>query len=56
MRKLFVNNYIAQKFLFIEAWKQRYGSRNDIQFVGIHTVFEGHSYQTHCFWLLSYYP
>ena len=30
----------------MEVWKQRYGSRDDIQFVGIHTVFEGHAYQT----------
>ena len=114
MRKLFVNNYIAQKFLFIigatlcgflisgptgkatsfenqatewvisewintpgftledlrgkvvvidffqlwcpgcnnfsiplmAKWEQKYRGHTDIQLIGIHIVFEGHSYQT----------
>ncbi len=29
----------------MKQWKQKYGKRQDIQFVGIHTVFEGHSQQ-----------
>ncbi len=27
-------------------WTRQYGDRKDIQLVGIHTVFEGHSQQT----------
>ncbi len=30
----------------MEKWKQKYSSRKDIQLIGIHTVFEGHSQQT----------
>lgn len=30
----------------MKKWKQKYGDRKDIQFVAIHTVFEGHSQQT----------
>lgn len=30
----------------MKKWMQKYSDRNDIQFVGIHTVFEGHSQQT----------
>ncbi len=30
----------------MKKWKQKYGDRKDIQLVGIHTVFEGHSQQT----------
>ncbi|MCR4289971.1 MAG: TlpA family protein disulfide reductase [Candidatus Scalindua sp.] len=30
----------------MEKWEQQYGGRKDIQLVGIHTVFEGHSQQT----------
>ncbi len=30
----------------MEKWNQQYGGREDIQLVGIHTVFEGHSQQT----------
>ncbi len=30
----------------MEKWKQKYSNRKDIQLVGIHTVFEGHSQQT----------
>jgi thiol-disulfide isomerase/thioredoxin len=30
----------------LKKWKQKYSNRKDIQLVGIHTVFEGHSQQT----------
>lgn len=30
----------------MEKWYRHYGDRHDIQMVGIHTVFEGHSQQT----------
>ncbi len=30
----------------MEKWEQKYSNRKDIQLFGIHTVFEGHSYQT----------
>ena len=30
----------------MEKWNQQYSGRKDIQLVGIHTVFEGHSQQT----------
>jgi thiol-disulfide isomerase/thioredoxin len=30
----------------MEKWKQKYIDRKDIQLIGIHTVFEGHSQQT----------
>ncbi len=30
----------------MEKWNQQYSNRKDIQLVGIHTVFEGHSQQT----------
>jgi len=30
----------------MQKWNQQYSSRKDIQLVGIHTVFEGHSQQT----------
>ncbi len=30
----------------MEKWNRQYGDRQDIQLVGIHTVFEGHSQQT----------
>jgi len=30
----------------MEKWRQKYSNRQDIQLVGIHTVFEGHSQQT----------
>jgi len=30
----------------MEKWKQKYMDRKDIQLIGIHTVFEGHSQQT----------
>lgn len=30
----------------MEKWNQKYSGRKDIQLVGIHTVFEGHSQQT----------
>jgi hypothetical protein len=30
----------------MEKWGQKYRGRNDIQLIGIHTVFEGHSHQT----------
>ncbi|MFQ5685253.1 MAG: TlpA family protein disulfide reductase [Candidatus Scalindua sp.] len=30
----------------MEKWDDKYGGRKDIQLVGIHTVFEGHSQQT----------
>jgi thiol-disulfide isomerase/thioredoxin len=30
----------------MEKWKQKYSDRRDIQLIGIHTVFEGHSQQT----------
>ena len=30
----------------MEKWKQKYINRKDIQLIGIHTVFEGHSQQT----------
>ncbi len=30
----------------MEKWRQKYSGRKDIQFVAIHTVFEGHSQQT----------
>ena len=30
----------------MDKWNRQYGDRKDIQLVGIHTVFEGHSQQT----------
>jgi len=30
----------------MEEWKQKYVDRKDIQLIGIHTVFEGHSQQS----------
>ena len=30
----------------MEKWNQQYSGRKDIQLIGIHTVFEGHSQQT----------
>ena len=30
----------------MEKWRQKYNDRQDIQLIGIHTVFEGHSQQT----------
>ncbi len=30
----------------MEKWNQQYSGRKDVQLVGIHTVFEGHSQQT----------
>ncbi|MFQ5962749.1 MAG: TlpA family protein disulfide reductase [Candidatus Scalinduaceae bacterium] len=30
----------------MEKWKQKYRGHKDIQLIGIHTVFEGHSHQT----------
>ena len=30
----------------MKKWKQKYVDRKDIQLIGIHTVFEGHSQQT----------
>ena len=30
----------------MEKWRQKYSNRQDLQLVGIHTVFEGHSQQT----------
>ena len=30
----------------MDKWNQKYSDRKDIQLVGIHTVFEGHSQQT----------
>jgi hypothetical protein len=30
----------------MEKWRQKYSNHKDIQLVGIHTVFEGHSRQT----------